>query len=126
MEDVETDVEDTGQAILTDGDGALILILLVSFGVVALAFWLYAKQVGMIGVGVVGAATTPFVDLFDGIGTFFTDLFNGIGKALSNLFIMPIAMVIGKEKVRVRIRKAILRMHKMRAYLEGRIRRVGY
>jgi hypothetical protein len=77
-----------------DLDEIFLLFGIVIAIAVGLAIWLYQGQVGQIGVGLIGAFTSPVSAGFNGIANAISAFFNWLARSLGNLLYLP-----GSERV---------------------------
>ncbi len=73
-----------------DLDEILYLFGIVIVVAVGLGIWLYQSQVGQIGVGLIGAFTSPVSAFFNGIANAISSFFKWLGNSLGNLSIVGI------------------------------------
>ena len=71
-----------------DLDEIFLLFGIVIAVAVGLGIWLYQGQVGQIGVGLIGALTSPVSAGFNGIANAISAFFNWLAHSLGNLSIL--------------------------------------
>ncbi len=91
MATISNDVGNAESEAGMDLDEIFLLFGIVIAIAVGLALWLYQKQVGQMGVGLIGSFTSPVTAVFNGIANAISAFFNWLARSLGNLFIYPAA-----------------------------------
>lgn len=88
-EDLQTEASNAEGYAGWDVDDVLMIVGVAVIGAVALAFWLYSRSIGQIGVGLVSSFTSPISAGFNGFASLITSFFSWASHAVTALFILP-------------------------------------
>lgn len=94
-----------------DLDEIFLIFGIVLAVAVGLGIWIYQGQVGQIGVGLIGAFTSPVSAFFNGIANAISAFFNWLARSLGNLSVLGMHVrvaVLMRNFIAVRLRNPTL------------------